>query len=83
MATLLEIFGPQCSSIMYSIWPFKHFFYSSVTDESYVEETRVWRKYEILILIIMMSLFAGIRLRQQFYITIRRKQLNTRNTKLQ
>ena len=33
------------------------FFYSSVTDESFVDETRVWRKYKISILVSMMSLF--------------------------
>ena len=30
----------QCSWTSYFIWPFKHFFYSSVTDESFVGETR-------------------------------------------
>ena len=34
------------------------FFYSSVTDESFVDETRIWRKYKISILVSMMSLFA-------------------------
>ena len=32
------------------------FFYSSVTSESYVDKTRVWRKYKISIVVSMMSL---------------------------
>ena len=32
-------------------------FDSSVTDESFVDETRVWRKYKILILVSMVSLY--------------------------
>ena len=39
---------------------FLTFFNSSVTDESFVDETRVWRKYEISILVSMMSLFKVI-----------------------
>ena len=35
---------------------FLTFLDSSVTDESFVDETRVWRKYKISILVSMMSL---------------------------
>ena len=38
LARLLRIFGPQCSSTSYFIWPFYLFFYY------FVFETRVWRK---------------------------------------
>ena len=57
LAKLLGVFSPQCSSTLYSIWPFKHFLIRSVTDDSFVNEKRVWRKHEILILVSMMSLF--------------------------
>ena len=33
-----------------------NFFDSSVTDETFVDETRVWREYKISILVSMMSL---------------------------
>ena len=38
---------------------FFHFLDLSITDESFVEESRVWRKYKNLILISMMSLFTA------------------------
>ena len=37
---------------------FSSIFYSSLTDESFVDKTRVWHKYKISILVSMMSLFA-------------------------
>ena len=40
-----------------TLFAFKTFFYSTVTDESFLDEMRVWRKYKILILVSMMSLF--------------------------
>ena len=40
-------FGLQCSSTSYFIWPFLTFLDSSVTDESFVDETHVWRIYKI------------------------------------
>ena len=48
------------SCILRNFWSSRHFNFvldSSVTDESFVDKTCVWRKYKILILVFMMSLF--------------------------
>ena len=61
---LLGIVGPRCSSI--SLFGLQHF--SSVIDESFVDETRVWRKYKISILVSMMSLFIDILNKKKYLI---------------
>ena len=61
----LAVFGKTFrnfwSSMLFNFVPYLAFltiFDSSVTNESFVDETRVWRKYEVSILVSMiMSLF--------------------------
>ena len=80
LAKLLGMFGPQCSSTSFCFWHF-NCFYSSVTNESFVDETRICGKYKISNLVSIKSLSVPYTLISKWQCTFYRPSKRTTFTK--
>ena len=54
---------------------FLTFFYSSVSDESFVDETGVWRKFKISILVSMISFYTTVAFIHLCYVSFNKIQM--------